>query len=294
MPGTLYLVGTPIGNLEDITLRALRILKEVDLILAEDTRRTRKLLSHYDIHTPLQSYHEHNERALAPHLLDRQAGGENLALVTDAGLPGISDPGNYLVQLAIQRGLPVAVIPGPTAFASALVVSGLSTRRFAFWGFPPRKGRERAEFFSTALDDSKTAIFYEAPTRLARTLKDLAALAPERPAAVVRELTKVHEEVCRGTLAELAGAFSGREVKGEVCLVIEGKPASGWTDEAAGPAAETDPVRLVEDLLGQGFERKEALREAARRLGLSRRAVYSALLTKKIPAPKEEGEAERF
>lgn len=294
MPGTLYLVGTPIGNLEDITLRALRVLREADLILAEDTRRTRKLLSHYDIHTPLQSYHEHNERALAPLLLDRQAGGENLALVTDAGLPGISDPGTYLVQLAIRRGLPVVVIPGPTAFASALVVSGLSTERFAFWGFPPRRGRERAELFSAALNDTKTAIFYEAPTRLARTLKDLAALAPERSAAVVRELTKVHEEVCRGTLAELAGAFSQREVKGEVCLVVEGKPEDLRAEEAAGPAAEKDPVMLVEELLRQGFARKEALREAARRLGLSRRAVYSALLAKKIPAPKEEEEAKSF
>ncbi|MDK2881763.1 MAG: rRNA (cytidine1402-2-O)-methyltransferase [Bacillota bacterium] len=294
MPGTLYLVGTPIGNLEDITLRALRILREVNLILAEDTRRTRKLLSHYDIHTPLQSYHEHNERALAPRLLDRQAGGENLALVTDAGLPGISDPGTYLVKLAIERGLPVAVIPGPTAFASALVVSGLSTQRFAFWGFPPRQGRERAEIFRAALDDSKTAIFYEAPTRLARTLKDLAALVPDRPAAVVRELTKVHEEVSRGTLAQLAGVFSEREVKGEVCLVIEGKPANAkHSEETAGPAKEADAVTLVENLLSQGYERKEALREAARCLGLSRRAVYSALLTKKIPAPKER-EAERF
>ncbi|MDI3522137.1 MAG: rRNA (cytidine1402-2-O)-methyltransferase [Bacillota bacterium] len=279
MAGTLYLVGTPIGNLEDISLRALRILKEADLILAEDTRRTRKLLSHYDIHTPLRSYHEHNERALAPEALARLEGGANLALVTDAGLPGISDPGAFLVQAAAARGIPVAAVPGPTAFALALVVSGLSTERFAFWGFPPRQGRERREFLAAALAEEKTAIFYEAPTRLARTLADLAELAPARRAAVVRELTKVHEEVCRGVLAELATTFADREVKGEICLVVAGRPAG----EKEGTAArlEADPVRLVEDLLRQGWERKEALREAARRSGLSRRAVYSAWVAKK-------------
>lgn len=287
MAGTLYLVGTPIGNLEDITLRALRILKEVDLILAEDTRRTRKLLSHYEIHTPLKSYHEHNERTLAPELLARLAAGTSLALVTDAGLPGISDPGAYLVKTAVEQGLPVTAVPGPTAFALALVLSGLPTECFTFWGFPPRRGREREEVFAAALAETKTAVFYEAPTRLGRTLTDLAALAPARRAAVVRELTKVHEEVRRGTLAELAAAFAQEEVKGEICLVVAGEPAGEKQPTEEAVRLERDPAILVEDLLRQGWERKAALREVARRSGLSRRVVYSAWVAQKGQAPPD-------
>jgi 16S rRNA (cytidine1402-2'-O)-methyltransferase len=277
MSGTLYLVGTPIGNLEDITLRALRILREVDLILAEDTRHTRKLLAHYDIHTPLKSYHEHNERSAAQEARERLEAGQNLALVTDAGLPGISDPGAQLVQLAAEHGLPTVVVPGPTAFVLALVLSALPTERFAFWGFPPRQGRQRDEFFAAALQAPETIVFYESPKRIGRTLADLSALAPERRAAVVRELTKVHEEVRRGTLAELAAEYAHREVKGEICLVVAGQPVRG-ASAVARMAREDDPARLVQALIAKGYGRKDALREAARQLGIARREVYNAVL----------------
>lgn len=282
MPGKLYLVGTPIGNLEDISFRALKVLKEVDLILAEDTRRTRGLLSHFDIQASLRSYHEHNERNMAPKAVAWLQEGQNLALVTDAGLPGISDPGQYLVQQAMEKGLPVEAVPGPTAFALALVVSGLSTERFTFWGFPPRRGKERRQFLMTALSRPETGIFYEAPTRLIRTLNDLASLVPGRPAAVARELTKVYEEVQRGSLAELAQAFSQREIKGEICLVVAGRPPE--EKELLVPATslpQPDPASLVSKLQAKGYGRKQSMREAARRLGISRREVYQKVVAEK-------------
>ena len=277
MVGKLYLVGTPIGNLEDISLRALRVLKEVDLILAEDTRRTRGLLAHFDLGTSITSCHEHNERQLADKALAWLQTGKNLALVTDAGLPCISDPGQYLVQEVLANRLPVAAIPGPTAFALALIVSGLPTDQFTFWGFPPRQGNKRQELFRTALSNPETSIFYEAPTRLVRTLTDLAQLAPDRPAAVARELTKIYEEVQRGSLAQLAVQFKQRRLKGEICLVVRGRSADeGPLLLAAEPLP--NPVTLVARLEAEGLDRKEAMRAAARKLGLSRRNVYQQLL----------------
>lgn len=280
MPGKLYLVGTPIGNLEDISFRALRVLKEVDLILAEDTRRTRGLLTHFDIHTSLSSCHEHNERDMAPKAVTWLQEGQNLALVTDAGLPGISDPGEYLVKQALEGGIAVEAVPGPSAFVLALVVSGLSAEHFTFWGFPPRRGKERREFFMNALSRRETAIFYEAPTRLVDTLDDLAAMAPERQASVARELTKVYEEVQRGSLTELASRFRRREVRGEVCLVVSGRPPE--EEELFLPEHPLpDPVSLVAELETNGFERKQAMREAAKRLGLSRREIYRRIVAEK-------------
>ncbi|MGI6129180.1 MAG: 16S rRNA (cytidine(1402)-2'-O)-methyltransferase [bacterium] len=281
MQGKLYIVGTPIGNLEDISLRALRVLKGVDLILAEDTRRTRGLLTHYNIHTSLTSYHKHNERGMADRALRWLREGRHLALVTDAGLPGISDPGEHLIRQVRQKGMVVEVVPGPTAFALALIASGLPADRFTFWGFVPRVGKDREELFVTALSRLETGIFYEAPTRIGRTLADLAALVPERPAAVARELTKIHEEIKQGSLAELAQIFGGQETKGEICLVVAGRSPEEKELSLAAKTPPPTPEELVAHLQAEGFERKQALREAAKRLGLSRREVYQHLVRQK-------------
>jgi len=285
--GILYLCATPIGNLEDITLRVLRILKEVDLIAAEDTRATRKLLSHYDIKTPLTSYHEHNQRTKGPQLLDRVAAGQKVAVVTDAGLPGISDPGAGLVEEAVARGLPVTVLPGPVAMATALVLSGLPTERFVFEGFLPRQGSRRRAAIQRLLGEDRTIILYEAPHRLVQTLSDLREVLGERPAAVVREMTKIHEEVRRGTLGELLAYFQVEEPRGEITLVLAGGSSSGAGGAALGAtgAAKTgeaytgsELVKLVRAREAEGFGRKEAIRLVSRELGLPRRQVYQAVL----------------
>lgn len=219
----LYLVPTPIGNLEDLTFRALRVLREADLIACEDTRTSGVLLDHYGITTPRTSYHDHNERRKAPELVARMQAGETVALVTDAGSPGISDPGFYLVRACLQAGIRVEALPGPTAFVPALVLSGLPTDRFAFEGFlPAKKGRQgRLRALAT---EERTLVLYESPHRLVRTLNDLAEhLGADRPAAVARELTKKFEEVARGTLGVLAAAFGARErIRGECVLVVGG------------------------------------------------------------------------
>jgi 16S rRNA (cytidine1402-2'-O)-methyltransferase len=219
----LYLVPTPIGNLEDITLRALRVLREADVVACEDTRTTSVLLQHYDIETPRLSYHDHNERQRAPQLVERMLAGETVALVSDAGSPGISDPGFFLVRECLQAGVRVEALPGPTAFVPALVLSGLPTERFAFEGFlPPKKGRQ-TRLAAVALEE-RTLVFYESPHRLVKTLGQLAEhLGPERPAAVARELSKAFEEVARGTLAELQEEFGQRDrVRGEIVIVVGG------------------------------------------------------------------------
>jgi 16S rRNA (cytidine1402-2'-O)-methyltransferase len=220
----LYLVPTPIGNLEDITLRALRVLKEADLIAAEDTRTAGFLLQHYGIETPRTSYHDHNERQKAPQLIERMRAGETIALVTDAGSPGISDPGFYLVRECLRAELPVEALPGPTALVPALVLSGLPTDRFAFEGFLPAKKGRQTRLEALAGED-RTFVLYESPHRLVRTLDDLTAhLGGDRQAVVARELTKKFEEVARGTLAELRAEFAGRpKVRGEIVLVVAGR-----------------------------------------------------------------------
>lgn len=221
MQGTLYLVSTPIGNLEDITLRALRILKEVDLIAAEDTRRTRKLLAHYDIHTPLTSYFEHNKIVKGKYLQDLLLSGKNVALVTDAGTPGISDPGEVIVRDSILAGIKVLPIPGPTALIASLSVSGLSTSRFFFHGFLPRKQGQRRNVLEGLKEECSTLVFYESPYRIRETLKAMLEVFGPRQAVIVRELTKFYEEIKRGNLSELAeGDFV---LKGEFCIIIAGK-----------------------------------------------------------------------
>lgn len=222
----LYLVPTPIGNLEDLTLRALRVLKEVDVIACEDTRTSGVLLQHYGIDTPRTSYHDHNETHKAPQLVARMERGERVALITDAGTPGISDPGFYLVRACAERGVPVEALPGPTAFVPALVLSGLPTERFVFEGFlPQKKGRQTR--LQRLAEEPRTFILYESPHRLVKTLAQLAeVLGPDRPACVVRELTKKFEEVQRGTVATLHSYFAAQtKVRGEIVLVVGGTRA---------------------------------------------------------------------
>ncbi len=220
----LVLVPTPIGNLEDVTLRALRVLKEADLVACEDTRTSGVLLDHYGIGTARTSYHDHNERQKAPQLVERVRAGETVALVADAGSPGISDPGFYLVRECLRAGLPVEALPGPTALVPALALSGLPTERFAFEGFlPPKKGRQTR--LQALAEEERTLVLYESPHRLIKTLGQLAEhLGGDRPATVARELTKLHEEVVRGTLAEVRASFEGRpKVRGEVVVVVGGR-----------------------------------------------------------------------
>lgn len=274
--GTLYIVGTPIGNLEDITQRALRILREATVIAAEDTRQTRKLLNHFEIPTHAVSYHEHNQRTAGPALIERLLAGDDVALVTDAGMPGISDPGEDLVRLAIEAGVPVVPVPGPTAFATALVVSGLSTVRFVFEGFLPHKGKERRQALERLKTEPRTVLLYEAPHRVTDTLADLRDALGDRPMAAARELTKLYEEVRRGTPAELLAHFEAHAPRGEFVLIIGGAPAQ--PAEEAGPVSPQRLAEAVAELAAGGMDRKVAMKEVADRFGLSKRDVYQALL----------------
>jgi 16S rRNA (cytidine1402-2'-O)-methyltransferase len=224
----LYLVPTPIGNLKDITLRALEVLKEVDLILAEDTRTSSKLLQHYQISRPLSPYHQHNEHRVLTHLVSQLLEGKKMALITDAGTPGISDPAFLLVRECIRTGVRVECLPGATAFVPALVNSGLPAHRFCFEGFLPQKKGRQTHLQSLA-EETRTMIFYESPMRLLRTLEDLAAVfGPERPCSVSRELTKIYEENVRGSLQEVQAHFTDKAVKGEIVLVVAGKGQEKW------------------------------------------------------------------
>lgn len=281
--GVLRVCATPLGNLEDITLRVLAALREADVIAAEDTRQTQKLLSRYDIHTPLLSYHEHNEAVRAEELIERLRAGATIALVSDAGLPGISDPGAIVVRRAVDEGLKVEVLPGPSAVVTAVVVSGLATERFVFEGFLPRKGKERAARIAELAGEVRTVVLYEAPHRLRKTLSELGrVLQPERRCAVVRELTKKFEEVVRGTLAEVESRFKEVEPRGEICVVIEGATAK---TEATGEDAglnEAERLKaacsLAKDLRAKGKSLKEAARDAAGQFGVTRNEVYQAVV----------------
>jgi len=274
-PGTLYVVSTPIGNLEDITLRALRVLKEVDLIAAEDTRRTRQLLTHYGIHKPLISYHEYNRRMREKTLLQELREGKNIALVTDAGTPGISDPGEDLVRGAIQESIPLVPIPGPAALISALSVSGLPTASFLFYGFLPSKAAARKKWLASLKDRPETLVFYESPRRLGSLLEDATQTLGDRRVVVAREMTKVYEEVYRGTLSEVLGQLGEEEVKGEVTVILEGCTSS--------PPAETSSIQEALKHYSQemGLSRKESVDRVAGELGISRRQVYQESLKMK-------------
>lgn len=274
MKGKLFLVGTPIGNLEDITLRALRVLREADLIAAEDTRRTRKLLCRYDIHTPLTSYHGHNEREKAEAVASEVESGKKVALVSDAGMPGVSDPGFRAVAECVRRGLEVEVIPGPSALTAALALSGLPLQRFRYEGFlPAGKARRRSRLLNL-LREGEALVFYEAPHRILETLRDLSELAPGRRLVMGRELTKVHEEVVRGTAGEVLRALRGRTPRGEYVVVV-----------APGEEGETPPLLElageVAELIGSGQPTREAVRAVAQKHGVSQREVYKAWLEAK-------------
>jgi 16S rRNA (cytidine1402-2'-O)-methyltransferase len=278
--GVLYLVGTPIGNLEDMTLRAQRILREVSVIAAEDTRQTRKLLSHFGIQASMVSYHEHNLRTVGPALLTRLLGGEDVAIVTDAGMPGISDPGQHLVALAHDAGVPVVAVPGPTAVVAALVVSGFATDRFSFDGFLPRAKKERKAVLQRLAAEERTTVLFEAPHRLLETLEEMKDALGERQVAVCRELTKKFEEVVRATPAELMERFRSQEPRGEITIVVSGvRPPAA--DE---PAAQPGRARLAAEvaaLEADGHDRKAAMKLVGARYGMSRRDVYQALLGEK-------------
>lgn len=285
-PG-LYVVPTPIGNLEDITLRALRILREVDSIACEDTRHTQKLLNHFNISKPRYSYHEHNEAARAQEIVERIARGERVALVSDAGMPGISDPGQRVIQAVIAGSLKVVVLPGPSASIAALVASGLPTDGYRFVGFLPSRTGERRTALEQLRAAAETIVFYEAPHRLLEMLSDLEdILGPERKLAVARELTKIHEEILRGSVSQVRAELQQRDsVKGEIVVIVGGEHGS----ESGNIEKQSLPQRMCEILNAGELDEKEALKEVAREFGVSKSEAYREWQRKKASTRRHRG-----
>lgn len=280
MAGMLYLCATPIGNLEDMTFRAVRILKEADLIAAEDTRNSIKLLNHYEIKTPMTSYHEYNKIEKGRKLVERLQEGQNIALITDAGTPGISDPGEELVKMCYEAGVKVTSVPGAAACITALTLSGLSTRRFAFEAFLPSDKKERQEILKELELETRTMIIYEAPHRLLKTLRELAECMGNRQITVCRELTKRYETAFATTFEEAVIHYEVTEPKGECVIVVEGKSRQVLKEEKQ---AEWEKLSLEEHMAhyeGQGIDRKQAMKLVAKDRGIAKRDVYQALLTK--------------
>ncbi len=276
MPGILYLVATPIGNLADITHRALQVLKDVDLIACEDTRHTHKLLNHYGVNTKTISYHEHNEQQRAAELIDRLQRGTNIAVVSDAGTPSISDPGFRLVRAAIENEIVVVPVPGPSALITALIAAGLPTDEFFFAGFLPSRTSARRARLTELQSIPGTLIFYEAPHRLAATLKDAYEILGEREAAVARELTKLHEEIRRGLLSKLAADYTEKtDIRGEIVVLIDRNVIGAAATSAVSIAT------LVDQFERDGMDHRAALKKAARELGLSRAEAYRKLLSER-------------
>ncbi len=270
--GTLYIVATPIGNLEDITLRAIRVLREADLIAAEDTRHTRHLLDRYQIGTQLTSYHDHNKEEKAPVLVARLLEGKNIALVSDAGTPGISDPGYFLINLAVDQNVPVVPIPGATAAIAALSVSGLPTDSFVFEGFLPAKHTARLKRLRELAGEERTLIFYEAPHKIIKTVDDMLAVFGDRRAVITRELTKIHEETIRGTLSEVLRHLNEGTIKGEFTVIIHGASTEPQKKDI-------DTAEYLKNLmLHRGLSKKEAIAAAADELGLPKKEVYKESL----------------
>jgi len=278
MQGKLYLCATPIGNLEDITLRVLRTLKEVDLIAAEDTRHSIKLLNHYDIRTPMTSYHEYNKVEKAQYLVGKLKEGQSVALITDAGTPAVSDPGEELVRQCYETGIEVTSLPGPAACITALTLSGLPTRRFAFEAFLPAENRERQRVLEELKDETRTILLYEAPHHLLRTMKELMQFLGDRKFTLCRELTKKHETAWQTTFSEAIARYDGEEPRGECVLVIEGKSPKELLWEEQQDWREMSVKEHVAYYESRGMERKEAMRLAARDRGVSRRDIYQSLL----------------
>lgn len=278
MQGKLYLCATPIGNLEDITLRVLRTLKEADLIAAEDTRHSIKLLNHFDIKTPMTSYHEFNKVEKARYLVDKMREGTNVALITDAGTPGISDPGEELVRQCYEAGIEVTSLPGPAACITALTISGMATRRFAFEAFLPSDKKEKQEIFEELKKETRTIILYEAPHRLVRTLSELLENLGDRRISVCRELTKTHETVFRTTVSEALSYYETEEPRGEYVLVIEGKSRMEIQQEQERSWEAVSIEEHMKRYLDGGTDKKEAMKLVAKDRGMKKRDVYQYLL----------------
>jgi len=274
MAGEIYLVATPIGNLEDITIRALNTLKSADVIAAEDTRHTLGLLNHFEIKKPLISYHEHNQRESGEKIIQMAHEGKNIALVTDAGTPGISDPGEGIVKLAIENGIKVYLVPGAAALIYGLVVSGLATSRFVFEGFLPTDNKSRKERFSSLENEERTIIFYEAPHKLQKTLGDLYEAFGNRKIALCRELTKKHEEIIRCTLSEAIDEFKDKKPLGEFVLVMEGKDKQEAERERLEKFEELPIEQHIRMLMEKGLTKKDAIKEVARERKLPKAEVY--------------------
>lgn len=274
--GTLYLCATPIGNLQDITLRVLETLKTVDLVACEDTRKTLQLLNHFSISKPVTSYYEHNKMVKGDVLLQHLKEGKNIALVSDAGMPGISDPGYDLVQQCLEEDIPFTVLPGAVAAVTGLVLSGLPTQRFAFEGFIPRVKKERLQFFQNLQQEERTMIFYESPHRLEDTLKTMAEVFPDRPMAAARELTKKFEEIVRGTPSEVLAHFDENGIRGEFVLLLHGaEPAEPEERDINWAVARTAQLEQ------EGISQKDAIKQAAKEAGLSKRDVYNFIVQNK-------------
>jgi len=273
MPGTLYLVATPIGNLEDITLRALRTLREVTLIAAEDTRRTAKLLTHYAITTPTTSYHEHNQNRKLPQLLTRLEAGEDVAVVTDAGTPGVSDPGQQLAAAAQERGVRVVAIPGASAVLAALLSSGLPTETFTFAGFPPNRSNARIKWLAAWKDEPRTLVFFEAPHRILATLREAREIWGERQIVVARELTKVHEELVKGPISDVLDSL--KEPRGEFTVVVSPAALENVPAEPPSDAQLRHDFGVLTE--SSGFSRRDAITELSNRHRLRTRDVFAAL-----------------
>lgn len=283
MPGTLYIVGTPIGNLGDFSPRAEQTLREVDFIAAEDTRVTVKILNHFNIKTKLVSYHEHNRLEKGPSIVERLLNGESCALVTDAGMPAISDPGQDLVRLCHESGVPVVTVPGPSAVVTALALSGLEVSRFTFEGFLSVNKPGRKKHLEEIRDERRTMVFYEAPHKLAATLRDLHETLGDRRIAIVKELTKIHESVERTTLAEADGKYDGVKLKGEFVIIIEAKTE----EERQAEAPQADPVALAQHYIADGLSVNEAAKQAAKETGAKKSDIYRALVDAGHEAPAD-------
>ncbi len=276
--GTLYLCATPIGNLEDMTFRAVRILKEVDLIAAEDTRNSIKLLNHFEIKTPMTSYHEYNKIEKGRKLVDKLLEGLNIALITDAGTPGISDPGEELVKMCHEAGVTVTALPGAAACITALTISGLSTRRFAFEAFLPTDKKERAAVLEEMKSETRTLVMYEAPHRLVRTLDLLLESLGDRRVTICRELTKKHETLFKTTFSEALERYKEEPPKGECVLVIEGRSRKELEEEAIAKWEDLSIEEHMDHYLSQGMDKKAAMKQVAKDRGVGKREIYQALL----------------
>ena len=274
MSGKLFLCATPIGNLEDITFRVLKTLKEVDLIAAEDTRHSIKLLNHFEIQTPMTSYHEYNKVDKAKYLVNLMQEGKNIAVITDAGTPGISDPGEELVRQCFEAGIEVSSLPGPAACITALTMSGLKTRRFAFEAFLPSDKKERQQVLEELKDETRTMIIYEAPHHLVQTLKELESVLGDRKITQCRELTKKYEEAHQTTISSLINEYEAKEPRGEYVLVIEGKTFKEKTEEKQKEWESLSINEHMEYYLNQGIDKKEAMKRVAKDRGVSKRDIY--------------------